>query len=165
MFALSSKYNASTFEELKALEQLATPVQPAKRRGRTSEAAPPSSHQDAGKQVVRSKPKKLDPSELLAILVRLEPWMPKEYRICYVCLRFRRKDAKSQDKSQLGYWMKGKAVETFTGRKSKKELEKVQSLGPRCPDCTQRKRLENQRGTQEWHELREGVKRVFGRNL
>jgi hypothetical protein len=69
----------------------------------------------------------------LAFLMQLANWMPAEYKLCCVCVRYLSKNKKKTVKED---WAGDeKMMHRSQG------IKKVHELGPRCPNCAKRDRL------------------------
>lgn len=163
MFGLTCKFNAATFEFFKNAAQSGEHSQQDKKQSSGSHSATPLNHTRVARKSAKRSSKKPLKSEILSVLIRLEDWMPNEYRLCYVCLKYRPKVGKGIDRGTVGtqgYWMKGKRIDPKTKWRSKSDFAKAVDLGPRCPDCKVRLDFNTLKATKEYKELARGVKEL-----
>lgn len=138
MLALTCKSHMAIFQELRDdTHKSVRTKKPAK------EAA--SSSSTSKLLPVKRAPTKL---ERLHILIRLESWMPKHFRLCYECVRYvtrsrvRRKITPAF--SVTDGWS-AQTVEPLRKIKEKdiaKELRNLSKFGQKCAECVDRARLD-----------------------
>lgn len=103
----------------------------------------------------------------LHILLRLETWMPKSYKLCFECLRFLPKTRAKREMTPVhggnDQWS-GKTTEPLKDILEKdiaKELKKLSKFGQKCPDCADRARLEVVAAKSQHRELKQKLSRLM----
>ena len=87
--------------------------------------------------------KKSELAHLIPVLQRLQPWMHPKYKLCYECLRFRRKDLCKERGLEKNSWTKGGVtLELKKGKLSGKEVATIRQDGAHCPECSLRRKLD-----------------------
>lgn len=158
ILALTCKSHAAVFEELKGsnAQKLTRTKKPAKATASSSTTSKPAP--------MAKKP--ITKHERLHVLIRLEPWMPKNYRICVECLRYR---PKNRTKRKLVTSSSGKDVwSPFAVKPIESDNEKIVNKllkenlksGPRCPECNERAHLDTVMAKREHQELKRELARV-----
>lgn len=157
MLALTCKYNAGMFEELKNVAtqpRMAKAMKRTKATGAKAAARP----QGVGKKG-RNPMLKGNKSETLTILRRLQPWIKErteKYDLCYVCARFLPKSASCEfrDFKERGGWG-GRAFPTgeLDGQR-KITLKRLEIEGRRCPDCVVCKNNEYESSTSTYKSIK-----------
>lgn len=141
MLALTCKSHAAVFEELKGNTQKKSS---APKKSEKAVAGPRSTTRSSP---IRNKP--ATKPDKLYVLYRLQGWMSTKYRLCYECVRFRKK-IRSIRKGALTCAVKDSWSGTkFTLATEKdhdeqeimKELRDKIKTGSRCPECCERARL------------------------
>lgn len=152
MLALTCKSHAWMFERLKG-------------NGQKSKSTKKSPRSAAGlKDVPKPAPaSKRAPTktERIHVLYRLQAWMPHSYRLCYECLRFRRRVNNCKFKPvsnfpEKGSWS-GRAVTlmlTDDGGILARSLKESIKYAHRCPECCVRAHLNTIAHKKEHKQLR-----------
>ena len=130
MFALTCKWNAAMFEDLKVR------VKEDSSKSTTKGSVTPSKR--GTKKPKKANVKQSDYVHLIPILVRLQEWMPSKYKLCLECLRFRRKDLVKERGREKGRWTSGATVEL----KKKINVKATRQNGTHCPECYLRTTLQ-----------------------
>lgn len=156
MLALSCKAHAAVFQELKGGTQ---------KSSSSKKSAKAMSSGNAPKN--NSAPKKL-PTKIdkLYVLHRLDSWMPKQYKLCYECIRYRSK-TRSKRKTALAFANKdlwsGKEVKLPKYRDYErhiKELKEAAKYGWRCPDCCERAHLDTVSAKKDHQRLKQELAKL-----
>ena len=90
----------------------------------------------------KSAVKKSEFVHLIPVLQRLQPWMYPKYKLCYECLRFRRKDLCKEKGLEKHSWTKGVTIKLKKGKLSSKEVATIRQDGAHCPECSLRRKLD-----------------------
>ncbi|KAK5330917.1 hypothetical protein LTR70_000239 [Exophiala xenobiotica] len=167
MFAITCKWNAAMFEMLKIGPKGAPPASIAKTSKSSSKKASTASTDKKGPATKLRKPsvKQSDFVHLISVLQRLEKWMPPRYRLCYECLRFRRKDLVKEtfikDKGRVrGSWTPGVTM----ALKKRVNVKAVRQNGAHCPECGLRRKLDVLKLKGEFKELQHILSDTVGVN-
>jgi len=167
MFALTCKWNAAMFEMLKPGPKEVPSASTAKSSKPSSTSAGTTSADKKGsaKKPRKAAVKQSDLMHLIPVLQRLKKWMPPRYRLCYECLRFRRKDlvreAFIKDKGRIrGSWTPGVTMEL----KKRVTVKAVRQNGAHCPECGVRRKLEVLTIKGEFKELKQMISDMAGVN-
>lgn len=157
MLALTCKYNAGMFEELKNVPTQPPMTRVAKRAKTTSAkaAAKPQGVSKKGRNPMLKGKK----PETLIILRRLQPWIKtrlEHHDLCYVCARFlpRAASCEFRDFKERGGWG-GRAFPTGELDGRRKITQKLLDIeGRRCPDCVVRKNNEYESSTSTFKSIK-----------
>ncbi|KAK5958600.1 hypothetical protein OHC33_000443 [Knufia fluminis] len=164
MFALTCKWNAAMFEMLKIGPEVAQPKAASKGSKSKKKASTTTSNKTSTKKSKRRVVKKSDFIHLIPVLQRLEEWMPPKYRLCFECLRFRRKDVVKEKGRHKGYWTPGVKIQAKKSKLNSKDVNTMRQTGPHCPECTVRRSLQVVKTKGRFKELEEIVDETVGLN-
>lgn len=166
MFALTCKWNSAMFEMLKIGPEAAEPKTTSEASKSTSSKVSKTS---ANKKASTKKPRKAaikrsDFVHLIPVLQRLQAWTHPRYKLCYECLRFRRKDLSKEKGLEKSSWTKGVAMELKKSKLNSKDVISIRQNGAHCPECSLRRKLDVLKLKGKFKELSQIVTNTVGLN-
>lgn len=162
MLALTCKSHAAVFEQLKGGK--------AQRSTRTKKPAKAAADSSTSSKPAPAAKKALTRSDRLHVLIQLEPWMPKPYKLCCECLRYLKYRSKSQVKRKMTSVASGKdgwsansikSVKSDNEKEVSKLLKENLKSGPRCPECNDRAYLDTVAAKREHQELKRELAKLM----
>lgn len=157
ILALTCKSHMAVFQELRGNTQKSV-----RTKKSAKDAAIPSS-------TSKAIPPKRAPSKFdrLHILIRLESWMPKQYKLCCECLRYvprkqaSRKGLPAAPGNDSWPSQSIEPLQSINEKEIAKKLKEISRLGPRCPDCWTRASLEIAAAKTQHKELKKELAKLM----
>lgn len=149
MLALTCKYNAGMYEELKGVRGQPSMTRTTKKTSTKAKnakaAAKPQGVQKKGPNAILKGNK----TDTVTILRRLQSWVRNDQDLCYVCMQYKPKNASCEvrDFKERGGWGGRAFPEGELDGRRKITLKMLEIEGRRCPVCVVRKHAEFLAGT------------------